>query len=132
MVWINKLSIEAVIILLNLYILFLIYFSWFYFYFYLILFFTSFLVNKEVHDYSHTTLLSLLLPSYTIVLIRELANISCSLVTKALLTKPITSISINMNIDIDNDILRERSKFPLSNSSRDLSTFLQASSVPYY
>ena len=66
-----------------------------------------------------------------VVPIRELVNTSCSIVTKALSTKPMANISVNIDMDIDNNIPRGRSKSPLSNSSRDSSVFSQVSSILY-
>ena len=80
----------------------------------------------------NTLLLSLLLPFYIVISIRKLTNISCFTITKVLLTKLIVSIPVNIDIDINFNILRERSKFFLSNNLRDLFIFSKASSILYY
>jgi len=60
-------------------------------------------------DISHTLLFSLLLPSYMVVLIGELVNISLSTFTKALSTSLMAQIPANIDMNINVDISRKRS-----------------------
>ena len=76
-------------------------------------------------------LLSFLLPSCMVVLIRGLVNTSLSTSTKALSTNLMAQIPANIDMDIDIDILRERSALPFSKSSRETSLYIQMHPLSY-
>ena len=76
-------------------------------------------------------LLSLLPLSCIIVLIRELANITLSITTKALSSNILDQMSSNMKIDINVNITRGRPSSPFNNSSRESSILSKASMVTY-
>ena len=76
--------------------------------------------------------LSLLSPSYMVVLIRGLVNTSLSTSTKALSTNLMAQIPANMNMNIDINIPRGRSALHFSKSSRESSIHSNVSSVSYH
>jgi len=67
-----------------------------------------------------------------IVLIRELANITLSITTKALSTNLKAKIIANMDIDNNVNFPSGRLASSNSNSSRESSMYSNASFVPYY
>ena len=77
-------------------------------------------------------LLSFLPLSYIVVLIRELANILFSTLASTLEFFQIAQLLSNIDIDINNNIIRERSAFSSRISSRESSTYSIALLSPYY
>jgi len=77
-------------------------------------------------------ILSLLPPSYIVALIRELVNILFFTYFTTLQSNPITQLLFNIDIDVDINIIRERSAFSSQISSRELLTHLAISSIPYH
>ena len=77
-------------------------------------------------------LLSLLLLSYMVAPTRELANKLFSTLVINLKPLQIAQFISNIDIDIDTNIIREKSTFSSKVSLRELSTHSTASSTPYH
>ena len=77
-------------------------------------------------------ILSLLPPSYIVVLIRELVNILFFTYSTTLQSNPIAQLPSNIDMDVDINIIRERSTFSSQISSRESSTHLAILSIPYH